>query len=100
MQGADKVGLTLSSFRSKVSRLGIKRLRCAYSRNSYNKFCTREAGWNTLRRNVPLMYLDAIGAELSEIEKAVEVDKEQYENVLKLSFFPKNAVIRVLARRL
>jgi hypothetical protein len=72
-------------------------LKVGYSKKSYSKFCNRESDWLSLRRNIPLKYLFAIGAELQQIEVEVDADRGEYLNVLKLSFYLKNAVVRVMA---
>jgi hypothetical protein len=50
-----------------------------------------------LEEQHPLGYLSVIGAELAEIEATVQADREEYESILRLPFFPKNGVIRCMA---
>jgi hypothetical protein len=69
-----------------------------YGKNSYSKFCNREADWLSFQRSIPLKYLSAIGAELSQIEIEAAADRNDYENVLKLPLpNPQNAVVRAMA---
>jgi hypothetical protein len=71
---------------------------CGYSRkSSYGKFLRHQSEWNSLKRNIPLKYLLVIGADLQEIDAAVQADRQEYESILKLPFFPKSGVIRCMA---
>ena len=71
---------------------------CGYSSgSSYGKFLRHQREWHDLKRNIPLKYLTVIGAVLEEIQATVEVDAEEYESILRLPFFPKNGIIRLMA---
>jgi len=71
---------------------------CGYSRkSSYNKFLRHQSEWNALKPNIPLKYLSVIRADLQEMQGTVEADRSEYESILKLPFYPKSGIVRLMA---
>jgi hypothetical protein len=61
------------------------------------KFRAHRIEWDNLERDIPLGYLDAIGADRQTMIDLVACDRAEFEKVVQLPFFPSCAVIRYMA---
>ena len=61
----------------------------------FNKFVEHRKEWHKMKRKIPLKYLMAIGVKLNVLDFTIELDKKEYEAVLKLPRFPEFATIRM-----
>lgn len=70
---------------------------CGY--RNLTRFRFHRMEWDNLERPVPTKYLAEIEVDLNTLRFTVELDGEEYEKALDLPFFPKQAIIRLAARR-
>ncbi len=68
---------------------------CGYKH--LTKFCKHRRNWDNLVDKIPRAYLETIGVDLEVLQFAVEVDKKEYEQVLKMPKSPKAGTIRIMA---
>ena len=61
-----------------------------------DKFIRHRKEWDNLERNIPLDYLNHIGIDLNTLKTTVEIDQEEYEDVLKLPLYPKYFTVRYM----
>lgn len=67
---------------------------CGYKK--FNKFVEHRKEWHELKRKIPLSYLEEIGARLDVIEFTVELDQEEFEQALNLTFSPDYFTVRMM----
>lgn len=60
---------------------------CGYAKSA--KFARHRAAWDVLRRDVPLSYLRAIGADLAVLSFTAEIDLEEFHAALSLPSIPR-----------
>lgn len=69
---------------------------CGYRKNLH-KFREHRREWDTLRRPVPKVYLEALGVDLDILQFALELDQQENDAVQQLEFYPKRATERLMA---
>lgn len=61
-----------------------------------DRFVARRREYDQLQRDVPLVYLEAIGADRAELFRGLAEDYRAYEEALFAPRFPKAAAVRVM----
>jgi hypothetical protein len=74
----------------------IKELAAKVGYKKFNKFREHRKDWHALERKIPLVYLEAIGADLEVIKFTIELDQEEYEKALELTTCPEQMTIRMM----
>lgn len=65
--------------------------------SNLEKFIRLKGDWDSLRRKIPLAYLDYIGADRKTLAFTLECDYEEYRATLEIPRYPKTAVVRLMA---
>lgn len=60
----------------------------------FSKFMIHRKQWHAFERKIPLKYLKAIKVKLDVLKYTVELDKQDYQEVLKLPLYPKYFIIK------
>ena len=68
---------------------------CGYSK--FNKFKMQRKEWDMLIRNIPLSYFEYVGIDREILLFTLELDYQEYEQVLDIPLYPRFAVIRIMA---
>lgn len=65
--------------------------------STMNKFITLKNEWDLFQRDIPLSYLDYIGVKRDVLTFTLELDREEYEQVLTIPRYPQYAIVRLMA---
>ena len=74
---------------------GLKELALASGYSKVDKFKVHCGEWNLLQRAIPLKYLDAIGAQVEEIEKLLTFDLDDFQEACNEPHLVSECIVRV-----
>ena len=61
---------------------------------NFNKFTEHRQEWHNIKRQIPLGYLSAIGADLEVLDFVVDVDYREFRQALKVPRYPQYFTIK------
>jgi len=67
---------------------------CGYSKKQ--KFILHRKEWDRLERKIPKKYLEGIGADINTFHFTLDLDREEFERISRLPFFPDYATVRIM----